>query len=639
VKSALTGLAPTDAEIVRGRDGTGLKDLIDGWMATPEFQAKMISFFSNTFQQSSLAVLDFEFQLRRRPGAFDLPYAIFGDNAFPLLFQNMKESFARTVLEIIAEKRPLTDILTTQQFMMTTALKSLYMQIEAPYDIGSAPVKFNFRFNHGMRPPIEQSVDPQSPNYLVFGYAAPKTTTGRTFSGTCAGDASKISGYPGTTNLFHVLLGVVDRDSANNGAGSTDLGCMEHAIAPYFTAQDLSDWQMVTISNAGTPLPSWNLPALRASGATLWSRLPRVSFFTTPAFLAVWNTNDSNQHRVTANQALLGSLGQGFTSAQAIIPTPPSTVGLDGTHAVNGSVCYGCHKSLDPMKQFWQNSFDFNDQVAARPGGSASFGFGNVVQNGTSLVDFGTFLTQVVDEQVAGQVVNRFAMAMTQKLCFFANSAPCEETDPEMRRVALAFQGASYDFATLVRELFSSPLVTATASTATFEKDGITISVARREQLCGALSVRLGKPDLCEIAMPTPTDVTTATNRLAGAISADAFSRGSELPVTPPDPNLFYRAASELVCEAIAAKVVDAATGSVYASAPAAGVPAAIEDMVTRVMGLASSDPNHTAAVTILQNHYTAATTTAAPKATPTSALRSTFSAACQSPTTLSSGI
>ena len=35
-----------------------------------------------------------------------------------------------------------------------------------------------------------------------------------------------------------------------------------------------------------------------------------------------------------------------------------------------------------------------------------------------------------------------------------------------MRRVALAFQNASYDFKTLVRELLSSPLVTAWSSTA-----------------------------------------------------------------------------------------------------------------------------------------------------------------------------
>jgi hypothetical protein len=549
-----------------------------------------------------------------------------------MLFKNLKESFARTALALIAEGRPFTDILTTQRFMMTTALKSMYMQIEIPYDIHT----FTFKFNHGSRPALTDTLNPASPNYLVFGYAPPATTTGRGPSGTtCAGDATKISTYPGSTNLFHVLLGVVDRDSANNGVGSTNLGCFEHAIQPYFTAQDLADWQMVTITSTGTPLAPYDLPALRTA-TTLPSRLPRVSFFTTPAFMAVWNTNDSNQHRVTANQSLLAALMQGFTNATASIPAPPSSVGLDGSHAVAGTTCFICHKSLDPMRLFWQNQFDFNDQVPARvTSTAASFGFGDVMQNGASLVDFGKFVGQVSDTQVAGQTVNRFALATTQHLCFFANSAACEETDPEMRRVALAFQNANYDFKTLVRELFSSPLVTAWAKTATFDTDGITISVSRRDQLCAALSNRLGKPDLCEIATPTPTGVTTATNRLAGSLPADAFSRGSQLPVTSPDPNLFYRAASELVCEAVAAKVVDGpAATNLYTSAT--GSAAAMTDMVVKVMGLPASDPHYAAALKALQDHYNAAV---AARNTTTSSLRSTFAAACQSPTSLSLGI
>jgi hypothetical protein len=633
IKGVLTGLAPTDAEAAAATDANALKTLIDGWMAQPEFQDKMILFFQNAYQQSSLAVLDFEFQLRKRPGALDLPYGIFGDAAYPTLFKNMKESFARTCLELIAEGRPFSDILTTQRFMMTTALKSLYMQIEMPYDIHT----FTFQFNHGTRPALTDTLDPTSANYMVFGYAAPTTTTGKGPSGTtCAGDSTKVSTYPGNTNLFNVLLGVVPRDSSNNGQGTTDLGCMEHAIQPYFTPNDLADWQMVTITSTGTPIKSYDLPSLRAA-TTLPSKLPRVSFFTTPAFLAVWNTNDSNQHRVTANQALLAALGQGFTSADAAIPTPPSAIGLDGTHAVNGSVCYACHKSLDPMRQFWANSYDYNDQVNTKPPASptGSFGFGDVTKNGTTLVDFGTFVGQVSDTQVVGQTVNRFALATTQSLCFFANSAACVETDPEMRRVALAFQNTGYDFKTLVRELFASPLVTAWADTATFDQNGVTVSVARRDQLCAAISNRLGKPDLCEIAMPTPTGVTSATNRLAGSIPADAFSRGSQLPVTPPDPNLFYRAASELVCEALAAKVVDATSGAVYTSA-SSGATTAIPDMVARVMGIPATDPHYAGALQALQDHYSAAITA---KATATSALRSTFAAACQSPTSLSLGI
>ena len=629
VKSVLTGLAPTDAELAAATDTTALRSLIDSWTATPEFNAKMIGFFQNTFQQSSISLLDYEFQLRKRPGAFDLPYGVFGDNAFPLLIQNLKESFARTCIELIAEGRPLTDILTTTRFMMTTALMSMYMQIEMPYDIHT----FNWQFNQGTRPALTDTLNPSSPNYMIWGYAAPTTTTGKgPGTTTCAGDATKVSTFPGSTNLFHVLLGVIDRDSSNNGQGSTNLGCFEHAIQPYFTASDLSDWRMVTIANSGTPPKSYDLPTLRGITTTLASKLPRVSFFTTPSFLAIWNTNDSNQHRVTANQALLGALGQGFTDANAAIPTPPSAIGLDGTHSVTGGACYGCHKSLDPMREFWANYYDYNDQVNGKPGTMASFGFGNVTQNGSTLVDFGTFVGQVTDSQ-ADPVVNRFALAMTQKLCFFANSAECEETDPTMRQIAADFQNASYDFKTLVRELLSSALVTASADTATFDQDGITISITRRDQLCAALSNRLGKPDICNIAVPSPPAAASAMSLSAGAISADGFSRGTPFPVTPSDPNLFYRAASELLCEAIAAKVVDASSGTIYTSA---NYQTAIPDIVAKVMGMPSTDPHYAAAVSTLQSHYSAAV---AAKATATSALRSTFAAACQSPTSLALGI
>ena len=440
---------------------------------------------------------------------------------------------------------------------------------------------------------------------------------------------------PGSTNLFHVLLGVVDRDSTNNGQGSTNLGCFEHAIQPYFTPQDLSDWQMVTITSTGTPIVSYNLPALRAA-TTLPSRLPRVSFFTTPSFLAVWNTNDSNQHRVTANQALLAALGEGFTNATASIPTPPSSVGLDGQHAVT-------RLGLLRLPQEPRSDAPVLAEPVRlqRPGA----GQGDVDRRQLRLRRRHAErhqpgrLRQVPGpghrHAGRGQPVNRFALATAQHLCFFANSAACEETDPEMRRVALAFQNASYDFKTLVRELFASPLVTAWSSTATFAADGVTISVARRDQLCAALSNRLGKPDLCEIVTPTPTGVTTATNRLAGSIPADAFSRGSQLPVTPPDPNLFYRAASELVCEAIAAKVVDGpAATNIYTSAT--GSAAAMTDMVGKVMGLPPSDPHYAGALKALQDHYNGAV---AARSTTTASLRSTFAAACQSPTSLALGI
>ena len=49
--------------------------------------------------------------------------------------------------------------------------------------------------------------------------------------------------------------------------------------------------------------------------------------------------------------------------------------------------------------------------------------------------------------------------------------------------------------------------------------------------------------------------------------------------MTPADPTLFYRAATEMLCENIATQVVDATAGTVYTSTDVA---AAIAGMVAR---------------------------------------------------------
>ena len=125
----------------------------------------------------------------------------------------------------------------------------------------------------------------------------------------------------------------------------------------------------------------------------------------------------------------------------------------------------------------------------------------------------------------------------------------------------------------------------------------------------------------------------SATLKIASSIPADAFSRGSEVPITASVPTLFYSSASELLCENIAAVVVDATTGSIYSSTT---VPAAIADMVQRVIGYPPNDPLYAGAMQILQDNYDAHV---AAKASATNALRSTFALACEAPTTLSLGL
>ena len=101
-----------------------------------------------------------------------------------------------------------------------------------------------------------------------------------------------------------------------------------------------------------------------------------------------------------------------------------STEGLDSTHAVDGTECVGCHKSLDPMRQFWGNQLDFNDRndfpmgnrftgAAANPRPAApggGFAFGDVNETGPDITAVGTMLARVTD----GGGLHRFSIAIAR---------------------------------------------------------------------------------------------------------------------------------------------------------------------------------------------------------------------------------
>ncbi len=133
------------------------------------------------------------------------------------------------------------------------------------------------------------------------------------------------------------------------------------------------------------------------------------------------------------------------------------------------------------------------------------------------------------------------------------------------------------------------------------------VSVSRKDQFCQSLSNRLGIADVCglHVAFPYSNGFSQANSsyataqamgRLAGAMPADGFSRGSEVPVALADPTLFYRAASELICESIAPTVVDG-TNSPFTSS---NLDASIDSMVQTIMGYASGDPKYASAIQIL---------------------------------------
>jgi len=684
VKDLLVGGACTDDDVntVETMGAAGLQQLISTWMTNttfqPQFQGKLVPFFRNLFQQTGFtATEDFKPQLLEN-GGFDFgPFgtSAVGDDVYFKLVQNLRDSFALTAWQMVFEGDPFTEVLTTQKFIMTTGLKSVYTQIEMPNDQPynfsggrNATAKLSWKLDYVNTIPLTDALNPSSPNYMTFddekpasgktGFGGGGFTTCQgvgdaasgtavpvvTFGGTSTGGQTATGGY---AQLFQRIIGYTPRYPF---AATPD--CWEHASKPYMTDADVADWGWVTITpkqSGDAYIQPYDLPSLRAA-TTLKLALPRVGFYTTPAFLALWNTNDSNQHRVTANQTLLAALGQSFTSDSTI--TPLSEAGLDSAHTTTTGECYGCHKSLDPLRMFWGNQLDFNDrndfvanpfsgsQPNPRPaaGTASGFAFGDVNMTAAGMTALGPLLAMVTDQDPTN-ALPLFPIAVTQQLCYWANSAPCNTSDTEFRRVVSAFISSNYNFPALIKELFASPLITGATATTTYPLDTsgaptVPISIARQNHLCAALSNRMGIADVCALGAAVPTTAQNATLTIAGSVAADAFSRGSQAPVTPSGPDLFYRAASEMLCENIANQVVDATTGSVYSSSD---YTTAIKSIVENVMGINPGDTSvHDQAVSILTSHYT---TVLAAKNTATTSLRSTFALACESPTSLGIGL
>ncbi len=198
-----------------------------------------------------------------------------------------------------------------------------------------------------------------------------------------------------------------------------------------------------------------------------------------------------------------------------------------------------------------------------------------------------------------------FPMAWARKLCQFGNSSECPEGDPELQRVATKFRESNFDFYTLVREVFSSPLVTYTEKTKTADEIGVTIGIARRESLCARLSTRLNIADVCNLngttALPR-TLVTSAVNLSAG-IAGSTYARADVQPVMPHDPNLFFSSATEKLCMMLAGHLVETATGPWKTATK----DAALNDFVHVLMGIPPNDERAPLLRGVLVKHYDAA--------------------------------
>jgi len=630
VKNILVGLPPSDGEVAAvTADPTQLQPLIQGWMALPQYTQKMQRFFELAFQQTQVSTADFADQF------YPKQISING-TVTPLLMQNLQESFARTVAALVAGGQPFSAAFTTRSFMMTTALKELYAFLDTweVDDNGkvtdrfkAANSKLQITVSAASGPvAIADTLDPSSANYMHW--TDPDVATAGANTPGCQMDPIV---YPVSAFTLHwLLLGSLDNHKLSDGTNCGQVSGT--SAAPQLAPTDFSDWTMVTIRppSAGEATATfYDLPALRPA-TTLVLSIPRVGFFSTPAFFANWQTNSSNQMRVTMNQALIVALGaavDGSDRTQPPLPTP----GLDAAHAEQPG-CLPCHQTLDPLRSIFSASYSWNyhNQLDATWAGQPGvFVFQGVTQPVSSIADLGNALA----------THPLFPAAWVQKLCTYANSGACSTTDPEFQRLVADFQSSGLSWNTLVAELFASPIVTNAAPTETAAASGQVIAVSRRDHLCAALNARLGFTDLCALNAPTSKQLTQTVPEIVSGLPSDGYGRGATMPVLPNAPTLFYRAGIENICAAVAAQVIDVPASKqvagvkVWSSADPNG---AIAELVSLVMGLTASDPRAAQAGAILQSHFAAAM---GQGATATAALQSTFVAACLAPSSTGVGM
>jgi hypothetical protein len=618
-KQLLMGRPPTEAEVTAvAADPGALGPMVDEWMATPQYQVKMIVLLGLLFEQSQLNdSTDFLFILPLRGTGS-------GPNIRNLI-QNIRESMARTVLALDAQGKPLTDAYTTDTFMMTPAL----MEYEALLDSYSAndhgyitdsypPFTLKFEVNAGPIP-FSETLDPTSPNYMTFYNTAAVQQNG------CTMDP-----YVVTADSFQLHLALYGTIQGQQGTPCHGVGDANSSV---FTAADFTTWKPVKIRRpvAGEQTTQFfNVPALRSANELVLNS-PHVGFFTTTAFKANWQTNASNSMRVTANQALIVATGMAIDGSD--FTSPPTTPGLDAEHAAPGTACFGCHQMLDPIRSIFASNFSWyygpQDEASFRsqPG---LFAFGQVIAPMSTLADFGAIL--------AGHPA--VAAAWTQKLCYTFDSAPCATDDPEFQRIVSDFKNSNYSLKRLVRDLITSPITTHTTSTPSALAAGEVVPVLRRDHLCLALGGRMGFADLCGLSLMTKlTAARGVISAIASGLPSDGYGRGSTAPVLPNNPSLFFRAGIETICQEVATLVIDVPADPNNPNLvrwSSAQPDAAIADFVSIIMGLVPSDPRAAQAAVLLHGHFMGAMQGGA---TAQNALRSTLMVACMSPGAVALGL
>ena len=611
VKDFLTGLAPTPEEQqAYMEDPTVLGDLVESWLATPEYAAREAAIFHQLFQQETSVdnlAEHLDINVNRVEGM--------NDRADGRLLPSIPDAFTKTVTDLVAANRPFTDVLTTHTFKLNVPqmVTLAYLDATPRDDVGdNLPSWLSAKYPNltlrtewtGTQVPIGQTLNPDSANFMKFWLSEAPT-------GNCVDPNNQsYTGRTALVNAYQLLFQVAPGN----------LGCSMGAKV--FTDED---WGLreITIRKADAgeePTVFFDLNTMRTTTELVLAS-DRVGFFTTLGFSANWMTNDSNQHRVNANQTMIVGMGRTFNPADAFTPTDGATI--DEGHATPGTTCYACHQSLDPLRDFLRQSYSYSGMGRLDGEGDAIPGTAYFSVDGSDPVAG----NGVSDLAAAMASHPRFAAAWTEKLCALANAGACEEHDPELERVAGVFIDSGYDFRAMVRELFASPVITFTERTETWDRYGGVVPPVTQDRFCVRMSERLGVVDLCNLAgdLDAPADIAKRIRALADGVPPVAFGRAMVMPIVTTAPDVFSVASIERVCQIVSEQWYGTGDGMMWTPADRELV---LDHLVAQIMGIPTSDERSAPLRAILDDHWDQALDSGA---TDVVALRSTFITACAS--------
>lgn len=366
---------------------------------------------------------------------------------------------------------------------------------------------------------------------------------------------------------------------------------------PSVEPSDYNDWRTVTLLQGTAPVAYERSDSFMATvraiqdGDTYTLLAPRVGFFNTPSFIFNWETNPSNQFRITTNQTLLTAIGLTFEAGDTTLPNHAE--GIHETHAKPGTDCYGCHKFMDPMRNVFAKYYHNKNMRALESHGDQNpdFAFQGVSQNISTMDDFAAVLASHPN----------FAFAWASKACQYFTSVECDKKYPDLvQELANNFSESGYKFKTLLVDLFTSSLVIYGPS----DNSNMLISINRRDHFCFAMNKRIADISAQNGLLEVVDFCDSTTNYRASQVNLipnDSYSRGGVALLQPTELDPFYIKSVEYLCDN---RDWWLAGNGAEKTFDRTNVTQSLDDLTQHVIGIPTSNEHYSDVRNALQRNY-----------------------------------